>query len=164
MIEQILGNKPYEGEARDKALNIVRNILHYKTQKGELKVTKKARPTAVSNEMATKILRTVPRNNAFYFFIDIGQYSGKFAVSLADFCEKIKRIDIKSVDFHFKRRDFQKWIRTTIVDVDLANSISNIKKPIEGAALRDEIHQTVRSRLTELKRLLASEDPYVEHE
>ncbi len=127
-------------------------------------MTKKVRATTVSNKMATKILRTVPYNNAFYFFTGIGQYSGKFAVSLADFCEKIKRIDIKSVDFHFKRRDFQKWIRTTIGDAYLANKISRIRGQIQGQELRGQIHQTVEMRLTELKRLLASEESYVEHE
>jgi len=127
-------------------------------------VTKKVRATTVSNKMATKILRTVPYNNAFYFFTGIGQYSGKFAVSLADFCQKIKRIDIKSVDFHFKRRDFQKWIRTTIGDAYLANKISRIRGQIQGEELRGQIHQTVEMRLTELKKLLASEESYVEHE
>ena len=127
-------------------------------------MTKKVRATTVSNKMATKILRTVPYNNAFYFFTGIGQYSGKFAVSLADFCEKIKRIDIKSVDFHFKRRDFQKWIRTTIGDAYLANKISGIRGQIQGEELRGQIHQTVEMRLTELKRLLASEESCVEHE
>jgi len=126
-------------------------------------MTKNVRATTVSNKMATKILRTVPYNNAFYFFTGIGQYSGKFAVSLADFCQKIKRIDIKSVDFHFKRGDFQKWIRTTIGDAYLANKISRIRGQIQGEELRGQIHQTVEMRLTELKRLLASEESYVEH-
>jgi len=127
-------------------------------------VTRKARSTAVSNEVATKILRTVPRNNAFYFFIDIGQYSGKFAVNLADFCQKIKRIHIKSVDFHFKRRDFQKWIRTTVGDTYLANEINKIRESVQGEELRDQIYQTVERRLTALKKQLAYEEPYVEHE
>lgn len=127
-------------------------------------MTKKVRATTVSNKMSTKILRIVPYNNAFYFFTGIGQYSGKFAVSLADFCQKIKRIDIKSVDFHFKRRDFQKWIRTTIGDAYLANKISRIRGQIQGEELRGQIHQTVEMRLTELRKLLASEESYVEHE
>lgn len=127
-------------------------------------MTKKVRATTVSNKMATKILRTVPYNNAFYFFTGIRQYSGKFAVSLSDFCQKIKRIDMKSVDFHFKRRDFQKWIRTTIGDAYLANKISRIREHVQGEELRDQIHQTVEMRLAELKKLLASEEFYVEHE
>ena len=124
---------------------------------------KKAWARKVKNkEIASKILRTVPYNNAFYFFIDVGQYSGKLAASLADFCRKIETIDVKAVDFHFKRRDFEKWIRRTIGDVDLANAINKIKKSIQGEELRDKIYQNVDGRLTELKKLLASGEAYLE--
>jgi len=126
-------------------------------------VTKKAKTMKVNNkEIASKILRTVPYNNAFYFFTDIGQYSGELAASLADFCKKIKTIDIKSIDFHYKRRDFQKWIRGTIGDVYLANEINKIQKSIQGEELRVKICQIVERRLTELKKLLASEEAYLE--
>jgi len=126
-------------------------------------VTKKAKTMKVNNkEIASKILRTVPYNNAFYFFTDIGQYSGELAASLADFCKKIKTIDAKSIDFHYKRRDFQKWIRGTIGDVYLANEINKIQKSIQGEELRVKICQIVERRLTELKKLLASEEAYLE--
>ena len=124
---------------------------------------KKAKTMKVNNkEIASKILRTVPYNNAFYFFTDIGRYSGELAVSLADFCKKIKTIDTKSIDFHYKRRDFQKWIRGTIGDVYLANEINKIQKSIQGEELRVKICQIVERRLTELKKLLASEEAYLE--
>jgi len=126
-------------------------------------VTKKAKTMKVNNkEIASKILRTVPYNNAFYFFTDIGQYSGELAASLADFCKKIKTIDAKSIDFHYKRRDFQKWIRGTIGDVYLANEINKIQISIQGEELRVKICQIVERRLTELKKLLASEEAYLE--
>jgi hypothetical protein len=115
-----------------------------------------------NKEIASKILRTVPYNNAFYFFTDIGQYIGELAASLADFCKKIKTIDTKSIDFHYKRRDFQKWIRGTIGDVYLANEINKIQKSIQGEELRVKICQIVERRLTELKKLLASEEAYLE--
>lgn len=138
--------------------------MQNKAQKGEPKVPKKVRDTPVSGETATRILREIPHNNSFYFFNGIGQYSGKFAISLTDFCQKLGKMDVKSIVFHFGRRDFQKWIKGTIGDVYLANRINKIKRPIEGAALRDEIYENVQTRLTELKKLLASEEPYVEHE
>ena len=50
--------------------------------------------SSIKPELASRILRTVPYNNAFYFFTDIGQYDGKFAVNLADFCQKIKTINV----------------------------------------------------------------------
>ena len=111
-------------------------------------------------EAASKILQAVPYNKAFFFFTNIGQYSGKLAVSLSDFCQKIATIDIKSVDFHFRRQDFQKWIRGTIGDAYLANEINKIRKSILGEQLRDRIHQTVERRLNELKKTLASEEAY----
>ncbi len=126
-------------------------------------MTKKAGTVKVINrETASEILRTVPHNNAFYFFTSIGQYGGEFAASLADFCQKIKRIDVKSVDFHFKRQDFQKWIRTTIGDAYLVNEINKIGKSFQGEELRVRIYQTIERRLTELKELLASEEAYLE--
>ena len=75
----------------------------------------------------------------------------------------MKTIDVKSVDFHFKRRDFQKWIRETLGDIALTNEINKIKKSIHGEELRDKIFQTLERRLTELKKLLASEEAYLEH-
>jgi hypothetical protein len=64
-------------------------------------VAKKGTESSIDPRLASKILRTVPYNNAFYFYTNIGQYSGEFAVSIADFCQKIKKIDIRSVNFHF---------------------------------------------------------------
>ena len=107
-------------------------------------------------ELASKILRTVPQNNAFYFFTDIGQYDGKFAVNLADFSQKVATIKVESVDFHFKRRDFEQWIRETLGDADLADEVNKISKTIQGEELRAKICQIVKRRLTELKKLLAS--------
>ena len=90
---------------------------------------KKARVRKPKDEkIASKILRRVPYNSAFYFFTDVGQYSGKSVISLRDFCQRMKIIDVKSVDFHFKRRDFQKWIRETLGDKDLTNEINKIRK------------------------------------
>ena len=119
---------------------------------------KKRTESNIDPRLASKILGTVPYNNAFYFYTDIGQYSGEFAVSLADFCRKIEKIDIRSVNFHFKRMDFEEWIRGTLGDLYLANQISIVNKNIQGEALRTKIHQIVDARLTELKKVLASEE------
>lgn len=113
------------------------------------RVTKVKR--VIEREVASKILRTVPSEKAFYFCTDIGQYAGVSADSLADFCEKIKTLDLKSVNFHFKRRDFKKWIRETLGDIDLAKKISRIDKTIEGEKLRTRIFRTVKKRLNQLK-------------
>jgi hypothetical protein len=115
----------------------------------------------IDPRLASKILGSVPYNNAFYFCTNIGQYSGELAADLADFCQKIRTIDVRSVDFHFKRLDFEEWIRGTLGDVYLANEINKINKKIQGEELRAKIHQIVNARLTELKKVLASEETFM---
>ena len=113
-------------------------------------------------KLASNILRIVPANNAFYFFTDIGQYTNKSSNYLADFCNAIQTVDVRSVEFHFKRGDFVLWIRETLGDVELSNEIDRVSKKILGEELRTTIYQTVNARLIKLKKLQASEEPYIE--
>jgi len=113
--------------------------------------------------LAKKILRTVPLSEAFYFFTGVGDYSGEYVTSLDNFCNKIKTIELKSVLFHFNRQDFDNWIKGTIGDAILANKVGRIKEPVEGEHLRTEIHQIIEQRISQLKKLLASEDALIEH-
>ena len=60
-------------------------------------------------------------------------------------------MDVRSVNFHFKRRDFEKWVRDVIGDVELATKMGKIRKETHGEKLRNEIVQLVKGRLDELK-------------
>jgi hypothetical protein len=131
-----------------------------KTSSSRVK-TKKAEGKT-DTKLSLNILRIVPLNNAFYFFTDIGQYTNRCSNSLADFCNAIQTVDVRSVEFHFKRGDFVIWIRDTLGDNELANEIIKVSKTIQGEELRTTIHQTVEARLTKLKKLQASEEPYLE--
>jgi hypothetical protein len=136
--------------------------------RGDFKVTDKTRnkkkeKNKIDSELASKILRTVPPNEAFYFFTSIGQYSGTYAKSLLSFYNKLKTTDNKSVDFHFQRGDFEKWIRRTIGDIILANQISKIKNTLHGEGLRAKLCQALEARIIELKKSLASEENMIEH-
>jgi len=131
---------------------------------GEIMVVKKARFRTSRKEVVEKILSKVPQYNAFYFFRGIGQYSGKFATSLLDFNHKVKTLDSDSVDFHFERGDFEKWIRTTIGDTYLADKIAKINESVKGEELLTQMCEMIEERLIELKKLLASEEHYIEHD
>ena len=61
-------------------------------------------------ENISKILKTLPREKAFYFFTSIGNYTGESAASLKEFMEKINQVNVKSLEFHLYRGDFEKWI------------------------------------------------------
>ena len=98
------------------------------------------------------ILRTVPRAEAFYFFTSIGNYTGQCASSLEEFVQKIKDIDIKSLEFHLYREDFEKWMTQTLVDNKLAGEIRILRgQKVAGDALRDRLYFIVSRRLKDLK-------------
>jgi hypothetical protein len=113
--------------------------------------------SVLDRDAVTKILRTVPESKGFHFYSAIGKPTGESAVSLADFAEKLASVDAQSVNFHYPRKDFEKWIREVFGDPELAVRLSRIGKRymgIQGEALRNEITRTVKVRLNELKAAL----------
>ena len=105
----------------------------------------------ISSGLASRILRTVASLEAFHFYTDIGQYTNEFAPCLTDFLEKLEKIQLKSIEFHFDREDFERWIRETLSDECLADEISKIDRTIRGEELRAAIQTIVEKRLEELK-------------
>jgi len=106
-----------------------------------------------------KALRNVNRDEAFYFFTSIGNYTGQSAGSLDEFLQKIKDIDIKSLEFHLFREDFEKWVAQTLGDGRLAEEIKFLRnQKLSGNALRDRLYFTISRRLKELK---SSQSTYV---
>ena len=99
----------------------------------------------------SQILRTVPRHEGFQFFRGLGDSTEKVATSLADFLEKMRVVDIRSVNFHFKRQDFEKWIRNVIGDAELSRRISRTRREDHGETLRTELIQIMKARVEELK-------------
>jgi hypothetical protein len=116
-------------------------------------VSRKKARSNIDRESVSKILRPVSYPEAFLFFTDVGQYIGELASSLNDFCEKLKKIPLKSVEFHFERGDFEKWIRETLRDENLANMLSKIGKSIRGEELRTTIQRMVERRLSQLEKI-----------
>jgi len=100
----------------------------------------------------SQVLRSVNREEAFYFFTSIGNYTGESASSLEEFLQKVKDIDVKSLEFHLFREDFEKWIAQTLGDKKLPDEILILRnQKITGNALRDRLYFMVSRRLKELK-------------
>ena len=92
------------------------------------------------------------REEAFYFFTSIGNYTGVSAASLDEFLQKVKDVDIKSLEFHLFREDFEKWVSQILGDGRLADDIRSIRiQKIVGNSLRDRLYFLVSRRLKELK-------------
>ena len=101
--------------------------------------------------MTSRILRTLPREKAFYFFTSIGNYTGEKAASLKEFIDKINEVNVKSLEFHFYRGDFEKWIVEVLEDKDLAEKIRKLQgHGLTGDKLRIQLYTTVLRRYKDL--------------
>ena len=102
---------------------------------------------------SARILRTLSRENAFYFFTSVGNYTGQSAMSLEEFANKIREVKITSLEFHLYRGDFEKWADEVLEDSELTEKISDLKnlEPVRSA-LRDQLYVIVSKRLEELKK------------
>jgi hypothetical protein len=105
----------------------------------------------MKEEMTSRILRTVPREKAFYFFTSIGNYTGESAGSLKEFVEKVNEVNVKSLEFHLYRGDFEKWITEVLQDEGLALEIRRLQRfNLTGDALRNQLVATVSRRMKQL--------------
>ena len=99
------------------------------------------------------ILKPVPREKAFYFYNDIGDYTGKSAASLKEFAENVEAVDVKSLVFHLRRGDFENWIIGVLKDEELAKQVRDRLQATnsKGEDLRKQLHLIVTARLEQLK-------------
>ena len=104
----------------------------------------------LTKEKALHILRELPKEEAFHFYTGIDQYVGVYATSLNDFCDKIQSVNVKSVEFHAPRRDFELWL-DSLGDLELAKIMSLIRRAsLSGENLRKKVYESVKSRCEEL--------------
>lgn len=109
--------------------------------------------SVLSERKTSRILRSLSRDKAFYFFTSIGNYTGESVASLEEFINKILDVTVKSLEFHLYRGDFERWIAETIEDNVLASKIKQLKalKPI-GIDLRDRLYLIVSKHYENLKK------------
>ena len=107
----------------------------------------------VDKTRASSILRTVHDHEGFYFYKALGEYIGKNAMSLKDFAKMLQVVDVQSVDFHFSREDFRRWIQFILGDINLSIRINQIPQDTRGEKLRSALIRTVNERINELKEI-----------
>ncbi|UCC58520.1 MAG: helix-turn-helix domain-containing protein [Candidatus Bathyarchaeum sp.] len=107
----------------------------------------------VDKKLASNILSPVSIERAFHFYYDLNQYSGLHADSLKDFVDKIQEVDLKSIEFHVPRKDFELWIRS-LGDRELSKKMELLRMAqLSGENLRKQVYETVKSRCEELAKL-----------
>lgn len=109
----------------------------------------------VDQKFASNILRPVSVENAFHFYYGLNQHSGVYADSLKDFVDKIQQVDVKSIEFHVPRKDFELWIRS-LGDLELSKKLGLLRmRNLSGENLRKTLYETINSRCEELAKLAA---------
>jgi hypothetical protein len=107
----------------------------------------------VDKKLALNVLTPVPAEKAFHFYYGLNYPSGVYAYSLKDFVNKIQELDLKCIEFHFPRKDFELWIRS-LGDLELSKKLEFIRtKSLSGKNLRKELYDTFIARYEELKKL-----------
>ena len=122
-------------------------------RENNLKTATVSRKNPLSNQLVQRILRIVPYQEGFRFARGFGDYTGEVATSLEDFAEMLKAVELKSLDFHMERQDFEKWVHVIFGDEDLAQRI-NRRAVFQGENLRSELRMAVIDRLDELRKML----------
>jgi hypothetical protein len=130
----------------------------FSPKKGLYTITERGKEALVlpriDRKQALQILSSVPKEKAFHFYRDVNQYLGTYASSLNDFCDKIRVVDAKSIEFHLPRGDFELWF-LGLGDFELAKRMSTLKgSGLLGEALRQRVYEVVRSRCKELESLV----------
>ncbi|MFZ7138661.1 MAG: DUF5752 family protein [archaeon] len=106
--------------------------------------------------LADRILTPVTVDKAFHFYNEVDQPLGVYAESLQDFVDKLQTVDIQSIEFHMKSKDFECWINSTLCDVELSKKVALLRTiNLSGEDLRAKLYQTVKSRYDELVNLQA---------
>jgi hypothetical protein len=106
----------------------------------------------ILRNVASNVLRSVPPQNAFYFYRAIGAPTGAAARNLPDFLGILNTIDLTSLQFHLGRGDFENWVKM-LGDNTLANQLAGLKqKKLRGEDLRLQLVETVQARLDGLQK------------
>jgi hypothetical protein len=114
----------------------------------------------VERDKALLITSSVPVEKGFHFFTDLQKPTGMFATSIFDFAEQLKKVDLKSLEFHTKRDDFSKWLKDVIKDDRLSGEFEKLRSlGLEGEKLRTRLVGIVDKRCKELASALKSLAP-----
>ena len=118
-----------------------------------MSINKKTNTLLNSNVSTSEILKTVPFEKGFHFFTESMGYTGITATSIFEFEEKLKIVSAQSVEYHFRRHDFQKWISDSIGDVELATQIDRLNTQLSSENLRKALLKILRKRIREAENL-----------
>ncbi len=142
----------------DELISTAQRLLKSSVKPAEEKAVVEDEKTGktVNSELAKKILRRTSAENAFHFYADAGRPLWISSDSLIGFSKKIGSVDLRSIEYHSRRGDFEMWIRH-LGDNELADRLTLLRETgVSGEPLRKRLHEAVRSRCDALQRAMES--------
>jgi DNA-binding transcriptional ArsR family regulator len=126
-------------------------------EKGSYAITEKGKKTLgfpeITKEKADEILAYLPVEKSFHFYVDIGKPLDMHAASFQDFCDKILKVSVDSMEFHVNRTDFEAWFMS-LGDIELARKMLLLKElKVFGEELRKKLYEIVKNRYEELSKI-----------
>ncbi len=108
-------------------------------------------------------LAAIIADEPFLFYTGAGEkhYTGTMTWGLRGFAGVIEKISLKSLEFHTKRGDFEKWAEESLHDTVLTSELkkTNLDK-LEGENLRKALLKVLRRRLENLSAEIQSATRY----
>lgn len=153
-VREISDRVNLKGRSANMHLQLLRKAGLVIMSEGRYAITEKGKEIIgfpkIDRQMAEKILEKASPKNAFHFYLGIGQPLEASSDNLVDFCKKILSVDIRSIEFHMVRGDFESWIRF-LGDIELVERLKLIKEAnLTGEALRERFCSTLKDRCDEL--------------
>ncbi len=132
-------------------------------EKGSYVITEEGKKTLglpeVTKEKALVILTQKPRDKAFHFYAGIGKPLNFFAIDLSDFCDKVGKVSVDSVEFHLNHGDFEAWF-AHLGDEELVKKTALLKqKKLSGEDLRKKLQEAIGNRCLVLSEIAGKTTP-----
>jgi alpha-amylase len=100
-------------------------------------------------------IATLTANEPFLFCTSMGEenFTGVMAWSLKGFIKAIKTVEVKAVEFHNRRGDFERWAQHSLQDEGLSHQLKEIRvSKQKGEMLRKAVITVVDKRFRKLSK------------
>jgi alpha-amylase len=108
-------------------------------------------------------LAAMTANEPFLFYTDIGEeyFTGTMTWSLKGLVKALQKISAKSLEFHNRRGDFEKWAANSLHDKSLSEQLKKIRLlKLRGEPLRKAMVKVFKERFDELSRQIQTATKY----
>jgi predicted transcriptional regulator len=93
---------------------------------------------------ALKASVRVSDDTGFHFYVNVDKPLGFSAQSLEEFYRLINQVCSDSLEFHLYRGDFENWLREVLKDLELAETVGNLKADgVKGEDIRKALLKAI---------------------